>query len=142
EATKPKQHPVGMSYLYLGTANDLLASPADWILLSGTDTNPLLAAGSKVIVSDMDPKLLGGTTSYPLVWKSFMRGLNPIYLESDLTNPSADENVRNSMGYTLQYSQLVNLSSMSPSSELCSSGYCLINPGREYLVYLPTGGTV
>src|SRR5207245_1963767 len=59
-----------------------------------------------------------------------------------LTNPSGDENVRDSMGYTLQYSQLVNLSSMSPSSELCSSGYCLINPGREYLVYLPTGGTV
>ena len=71
-----------------------------------------------------------------------MRGLNPIYLESDLTNPSADENVRNSMGYTLKYSQLVDLSSMSPSTELCSTGYCLINPGREYLVYLPDGGTV
>ena len=33
QATKPKQHPVGMSYLYLGSATDLLASPADWILL-------------------------------------------------------------------------------------------------------------
>ena len=142
EATKPKQHPVGMSYLYLGSATDLLASPADWILLPGTDTNPPPAAGAKVIFSDMDPKLLGGGTSYPLVWESFMRGLNPIYLESDLANPSADENVRNSMGYTLKYSQLVDLSSMSPNSELCSSGYCLINPGREYLVYLPTGGTV
>src|SRR5262249_9514750 len=74
-------------------------------------------------------------------WESFMRGLNAIYLEADLANPSADENVRYSMGYTLKYSQLVDLSSMSPSSELCSTGYCLINPGREYLVYLPTGGT-
>ena len=107
QATKPKQHPVGMSYLYLGSANDLLASPADWILLPGTDANPPLAAGGKVIFSDMDPKLLGGATSYPMVWKSFMRGFNPIYLESDLANPSADENVRNSMGYTLKYSQLV-----------------------------------
>jgi Chitobiase/beta-hexosaminidase C-terminal domain/Family of unknown function (DUF6298)/Putative collagen-binding domain of a collagenase len=142
ETTKAKQHPVGMSYLYLGSTNDLLASPADWILLPGTDTNPPLAAGSKVIFSDMDPKLLGSSTSYPMVWKSFMRGFNPIYLESDLTNPSGDENVRDSMGYALKYSQLVNLSSMSPSSELCSSGYCLINPGREYLVYLPAGGTV
>ena len=142
EATKPKQHPVGMSYLYLGSTDDLLASPADWILLPGTDTNPSLAAGSKVIFSDMDPKLLASGTSYPLVWKSFMRGLNPIYLESDLLKPSADENVRNSLGYTLQYSQLVDLLSMSPNSELCSSGYCLVNPGREYLVYLPTGGTV
>jgi Chitobiase/beta-hexosaminidase C-terminal domain/Family of unknown function (DUF6298)/Putative collagen-binding domain of a collagenase len=142
QVTKPKQHPVGMSYLYLGSADDLLASPADWILLPGTDTNPPLAAGSKVIFSDMDPKLLASGPSYPLVWKSFMRGLNPIYLESDLLNPSADENVRNSMGYTLQYSQLVELSSMSPNSKLCSSGYCLVNPGFEYLVYLPGGGTV
>src|SRR5215470_15685976 len=31
---------------------------------------------------------------------------------------------------------------MSPSTELCSTGYCLINPGLEYLVYLPSGGTV
>jgi hypothetical protein len=142
QVTKPKQHPVGMSYLYLGSADDLLTSPADWILLPGTDTNPPLAAGSKVIFSDMDPKLLSSTTSYPMVWKSFMRGLNPIYLESGLTSASGDENVRDSMGYALKYSQLVDLSSMSPNSELCSSGYCLINPGREYLVYLPTGGTV
>ena len=142
QATKPKQHPVGMSYLYLGSISDLLASPADWILLPGTDTDPQLAAGGKVVFSDMDPKLLGSTSSYPMVWKSFMRGLNPIYLESDLANPSANENVRNSMGYTLKYSQLVDLSSMSASTELCSTGYCLINPGREYLVYLPTSGTV
>jgi len=142
EATKPKQHPVGMSYLYLGSANDLLASQADWILLPGTDTDPPLAEGTKVILSNMDPKLLASETSYPMVWKSFMRGLNPIYLESDLANPSANENVRNSMGYALKYSQLVNLSSMSPSSELCSSGYCLINPGLDYLVYLPTGEPV
>jgi hypothetical protein len=66
-----------------------------------------------------------------------MRGFNPIYLESDLANLSADENVRTSMAYALKYSQLVDLSSMSPSSEVCSTGYCLINPGREYLVYLP-----
>ena len=142
EATKPKRHPVGMSNLYLGSANDLLASPADWILLPGTDTNPPLTVGSKVILSDMDPKLLGSSTSYPIVWKSFMRGSNPIYLESDLANLTADENVRGSMAYALKYSQLVDLSAMSPSSEVCSTGYCLINPGREYLVYLPSGGTV
>ena len=142
QATKPKQHPVGMSYLHLGSTNDLLTSPADWILLPGTDTNPPLVASAKVIFSDMDPKLLGVGTSYPMIWKSFTRGLNPIYLESDLQNPSADENVRRSMENALKYSQLVDLSSMSPSSELCSSGYCLINPGLEYLVYVPLGGAV
>jgi len=73
QATKPKQHPVGLRYLYLGSANDLLASPADSILLPGTDTNSPLAAANKVIFSDMDPKLLGSSTSYPTVGKSFMR---------------------------------------------------------------------
>ncbi len=29
-----------------------------------------------------------------------------------------------------------------PASELASTGYCLADPGREYLVYLPDGGAV
>jgi hypothetical protein len=142
QATKAKQHPVGMSHLYLGNANDLAASPADWILLPGTDVKPAVAAGQKVILSDMNPNLLTGTTSYELVWKSFMRGLNPIYLESALENPSATQHVRNSMGYALSLSQLVDLSSMSPSTTLCSTRYCLGKPGVEYLVYLPSGSAV
>jgi hypothetical protein len=70
-----------------------------------------------------------------------LRG-NPIYLEPDLPNFSGNEKVRDSMRYAFKYSALVDPSSMLPSSELCSSGYCLINPGREYLVYLTVGGTV
>lgn len=31
---------------------------------------------------------------------------------------------------------------MTPRSDLSSSQYCLANPGREYLVYLPDGGEV
>ena len=139
QAIKAKQHPVGMSHFYLGNTNDLAASPADWILLRGTDLNPAMATGQKVILSDMDPNLLTGGTSHELVWKSFMRGLNPIYLESALQNPTATQQVRNSMGYALFFSQLVDLSSMSPSTTLCSTGYCLGKPGGEYLVYLPSG---
>jgi hypothetical protein len=63
-----------------------------------------------------------------------MRGLNPIYQESDVANVGADENVRSSMGYSLKYAQLVDLSSMSPRTELCLSGFHLVNPGRKYLV--------
>jgi hypothetical protein len=29
---------------------------------------------------------------------------------------------------------------MTPHGELASSGYCLANPGKEYVVYLPNGG--
>lgn len=49
------------------------------------------------------------------------------------------------MGYTLTYAQRINLAAMTPRPDLCSTGYCLANPvasGAEYLVYLPTGGTV
>ena len=36
----------------------------------------------------------------------------------------------------------VDLAKMTPRGELSSSGYCLANPGREYLVYLPGGSAV
>ena len=31
---------------------------------------------------------------------------------------------------------------MTPRNDLASSGYCLAQPGREYLVYLPSAGRV
>jgi len=35
----------------------------------------------------------------------------------------------------------MNLSAMKPRPELASSHYCLANPGEEYLVFLPKGGS-
>jgi hypothetical protein len=34
----------------------------------------------------------------------------------------------------------VNLAAMQPRNELASTGYCLANPGNEYLVYQPAKG--
>jgi hypothetical protein len=31
----------------------------------------------------------------------------------------------------------LNLSAMAPNSQVCSTTYCLVNPGKEYVVYLP-----
>ena len=135
-------NPIGMSYLYLGSIDDLLTSPTEWILVSGSDVNSSSTADYKVVCSDVDPKLLRGGTSYALVWKSFVQGLNSIYPESDLLNHNVDENLLSSMGYTLRYSQLVDLLSMSPGNELCSSRYCQVNPQLEYLVYLSSGTMV
>jgi len=45
------------------------------------------------------------------------------------------------MGDTLNYAYRMNLVHMVPASDLVSTGYCLANPGAEYLVYLPDGGT-
>ncbi|MBE7554344.1 MAG: hypothetical protein HS126_25100 [Anaerolineales bacterium] len=157
EATKPKQHPVGMTVEYPNGSNaELFASPADWISPNdsgGYKDNPPAADGSKVIISDTD-HLWGVGGDRQWVWKSFTRGINPIYMDCyhaiycEGQNPNNDPtvvSVRRNMGYTLNYANRMNLAAMTPRGDLCSTGYCLANPaasGAEYLVYLPTGGKV
>jgi hypothetical protein len=85
EAGKPKRHPVGMTAQYPGGSNqDLFNSLADWISPLNDSSgdycnNPPPADGRKVIISDIDHIDPSGT-DYVWVWKSFIRGLNPIYL--------------------------------------------------------------
>jgi hypothetical protein len=50
--------------------------------------------------------------------------------------------LRDAMGRTLAYAKRMNLEAAVPHEELASTGFCLANPGREYLVYLPQGGDV
>jgi hypothetical protein len=69
------------------------------------------------------------------VWKSFTRGLNPIFM--DPVEMPQWESVRQAMGMTLTYANRMNMAAATPRSELSSSGYCLANPGEEYLVYAP-----
>ena len=155
EAAKPKQHPVGMTFQHMGGSNSaLFNSPADWISptdLSGSGddyrTNPPIATGDKIIVSDTDHLWgIGGTQAW--VWKSFTRGMNPIYMDpwGDFNNPfdpDGDEIIRKSMGYTLAYAKKMELADMPPSDSTsdCSTQYCLRNPGNEYLVYQPSSGS-
>ena len=47
------------------------------------------------------------------------------------------EPLRKSLGYTLMLSRRMDLINMVPKPDLATSGYCLANPGKEYLVYLP-----
>lgn len=51
--------------------------------------------------------------------------------------PPADESARRAMGQTLVYAQRIALASLTPRPELCSTQYCLVNPGRAYVIYLP-----
>ena len=46
------------------------------------------------------------------------------------------------MGLTRRCAERVELARSTPRPELASTGYCLANPGKEYLVYLPDGGEV
>jgi len=164
EASKPKQHPVGMTYFYsgrAGTMGALFASPADWISPSNDyneetreytyhyNDDPPISDGQKIILSDTD-HIFGVGGNHIWVWKTFMRGHNPIYMDPiDISyenqmewNISEIEQARVAMGHTRYYAQRMNLAEMTPRNDLASTQYCLANPGKEYLVYLPDGGKV
>lgn len=154
EAKKPKQHPVGMTSEWPGGKNaELLSSPADWISPNNDSgdylDNPKRADGKKVILSDTD-HLCGTCADRSWVWKSFLRGLNPILMDPYNTpGPGYDPNdpswvsVRENLGYARTYAEKMNLAKALPKSNLSSTGYCLatLNKGLyQYLVYLPSGG--
>ena len=146
EKSKPKQHPVGMTFQHKGGSNaTLFESPADWISPykeGGYKDNPPASNGKKVVISDTDHIWgLGGNQAW--VWKSFLRGLNPIFMDPYdgvvLGKPFDPqwEPIRKSMGYTLAYAEKMNLEKVMPRNDLSSTGFCLAIPGSEYLVYQP-----
>ena len=177
QAGKPRQHPVGMTNLIGGNqkekmaSNDaLFASPATWVSPGLTifgpadpySINPPATSGRKVEILDSDhtwnnacmTRTSQQRADHAWVWKSFLRGYNPIYMDPlDLSQPNgvmtyAKDNAyaivlaRPAMGHTRAYAERMNLAAMTPRDDLASTQYCLANPGTEYLVYLPDGGEV
>lgn len=146
EKKKPQQHPVGMTFQYKGGTNeDLFKSPADWISPNnqgGYRDNPPAADGRKVVLNDTDHLWgIGGNQAW--VWKSFLRGHNPIFMDpydgvvlGNRFDPGWDP-IRKSLGYALSYAEKMNLAAMPPRDNLASTKYCLANPGSEYLIYNP-----
>ena len=157
ESTLPKRHPVGMTYQYSGgSVQALYDSPADWI---STNERLPMADGDKVIVNDTDHAygwmvLVEDTPAehQAWVWMNFMNGCNTLFMDPYLItwpgrnapsggNPDPRwEPLRNALGRTRFYANRVQLASMEPSGGLSSTGYCLANPGAEYLVYQPGSG--
>ena len=143
ESTKPLQHPVGMTFQWQGGGDAALyASNADWIspnsALEADRNGPPTADGRKVILLDTDHIWgVGGDRGW--VWKSFTRGLNPIYMdpferEECKSSWAKFQSCRRAMGDTLAYANRMNLAKATPRGDLASTGYCLANPGEEYLV--------
>lgn len=140
EASKPIQHPVGITYNTCMKESDMYNSPADWISPGGSwhyGDDPPAANAQKVILTDTDHIRSGLGSDW--VWKSFTRGLNPIYMD-DLTQKPAEESARVAMGQTRTYAKKISLARMTPHGDLTSTSYALAEPGREYLVYNPSGG--
>jgi hypothetical protein len=148
EAALPKQHPVGMTYQNRRGRNEtLFNSPADWISPNsegGFRDNPPDVKGAKVVLSDTDHLWgIGGDAVW--VWKTFTRGLNPIFMDTydgkvlGKVRPQ-DDGPRRAMGQALAVSRRINLARCTPHGELASTGYCLAEPGVSYVVFAPEGG--
>ena len=158
EATKPKQHPVGMSVIWPeGNNQDLLVSPADWIAPKEHEGDVLMNKG-KVVLDDTDHWFgIGGDRKW--AWERFMAGANPVFMDAyDVSSYREDDNIggfrtteprwmslRLNLGYIQTYANRLSVVAMTPRKELASTGYCLANPGSpgaQYLIYLPRGGDV
>jgi len=149
EKSKPKQHPVWMSFTWDGMAGrgtdaDLLRSPAEAISPRGGAAEPPAADGSKVIIADTDHLWgIGGNVNW--VWKCFTRGLNPIFMDPYRNSPhhraaTLDpqwDPVRRAMGVARTLAERIDLAHMRPTADkrVCSTGYCLLAPGKEYVVW-------
>jgi hypothetical protein len=161
EERRGKSHPVGMTSMFpTGKEGNapLFASPADWIAPHASDTDryrddPPAPSGQKVVLSDTDHLWgIGGNPRW--VWKSFLRGLNPVFMDPyemrlhgiypawPARSAPASEwaSLRQALGYARAVADRVDLASMVPMGQLASSGFCLAAPGREYLVLVPFPG--
>jgi hypothetical protein len=157
EAGMPLQHPVGMSVVWPnGDNDDLLASPADWIAPNGSVLDPPEVDGAKVLVDDID-HLCGICGDRDWVWKSFLRGRNPVFMdgydgagygvggEGFVFDDPVWVGLRASMGYANAFARRMDLARVVPHGELASTGYCLARPHAsegEWLIYLDGGGDV
>jgi hypothetical protein len=141
EARKDRRHPVGMTFQHAhGNNETLLQSPADWISPAGAEfmTDPPAASGVKVSLSDTDHHC-GICGDADFVWRNFLRGHNPIYMDPLDDDPSR-EAARVAMGQARSYAERFDLARSHPQPELSSTQYCLVVPEREYLVYQPGTG--
>jgi Protein of unknown function (DUF4038) len=176
EKTMPKQHPVGMSHAVavspLMWNRDLIESPADWIAPSNepfiwnypnsiktTDyqLKMLPNPGKKVTILDTD-HLWGCGGDYSWVWKAFLQGYYPIFMDPWQNFPHADtaniqwlspclyereyapyKLIRQNMGATWRFTERINLGKSVPSPELTSSGFCLAQPNETYISWVETG---
>lgn len=142
ESRKPKQHPIGMTFQYKGGTNAILnESPADWISPNPGDgpgnyrTEPCANCSPKVVVSDTD-HLWGHTGADNVwVWKTFLRGLNVLFMEDYLPSPTWQDSARTAMGQVRRFAEKVNLAEMRPADRLSETRYCLAEEGRQYLVF-------
>jgi hypothetical protein len=122
------------------------APPSRWLV------DPPAADGKKVVITDTDHYAPGRGDAL-WAWKSFLRGHHPILMDFGLiggpnpADPNAEtpgvpsfasgEPTRFAMGDTRRYAERMDLVHMSPSDDVSSTRFALVNSGIEYLVLQP-----
>ncbi|MBI3973312.1 MAG: hypothetical protein HY332_18735 [Chloroflexi bacterium] len=163
ERGKPKQHPVGITAEGGNQDNArLFATGADWISpgngrLFEYRYNPPAADGTKVILTDTD-HLWGHGADVGWIWKSFCRGMNVLFMDPWEPIPAGMpgwvqggvslnqryyhlwDPVRRNLGYARRFADRMDLNRCVPHGERCTSTYCLVSPGQEYLCFFASGG--
>jgi hypothetical protein len=160
EKDLPKKHLVGMTGHGSMKLDRMLASSADWIAPGFHDSKPYdLILDPPASVTSVKPAILdtdhlwGTGIDYKWVWRSFLRGYHVLFMDpawplrgwfEPLQNtrhyPGYEEG-RKAMTETLRLAKRLNLARMEPLPERASTGFCLAEVGRAYLVYFPNGGT-
>lgn len=166
EKRMPKQHPVWMSHVVPAQNESLWISAAEAVSPGVESTAddycvcPPAGDGSKIIIADTDH--LGGIWgTFQWAWKSFMRGLNPIFMDDmGKQTPNRDkdglsqmfgryqyglpenwqEDVKNALSRCAAWARRIHLTKMKPVQWVSSTGYCLADLGNEYLIYQPESG--
>jgi hypothetical protein len=164
ERDRPKRHPVGMSDDGGGNNLALLASNADWVspgnaaapghIAGNYKTDPPLAEGGKVVITDTD-HLWGHGATPSWAWRSFVRGLNPIFMDPWAPVPGEPipgypsgilnardypdwEPVRATLGLVRRVALSLDMNRMRPRPDLSrGGGLCLADVGRAYVAYAP-----
>ncbi len=96
----------------------------------------------KVVFLDTDHLWgVGGTVDW--VWRSFMRGYQPLYMDPwgfdhmDPLAPAGSEDVRRAMGAACQLASEVDLAAMLPRPDVASTGFALYDGTGTAVVYQP-----
>jgi hypothetical protein len=125
------------------------APPSRWF------ADPPVADGAKVSITDTDHYAPGKGDAL-WAWKSFLRGHHPILMDFGLIDglepkgSSGDaavgvppfeffEPARWAMGDTRHLAERIGLIDMEPRRDTASTGYALVNEGKEYVILEPAG---
>ena len=158
EATMPKQHLVYMSpggrdedgSWRAHAWSDLTGSGAEVLGIAESfgdfANDPPAADGVEPLIWDNDHVWGADWQHRRRAWMAFTRGYHFILYDAPFETPameSADfETMRYNIGATVAYGErFADLARMNPRGDLTSTGYCLADPGAEYLVYQPVAGT-